>query len=531
MKNLLAVIALVVGTVSTSPAADFTPLKDGDRVVFFGDSITAQRHYTTYLEQYVRCRYPDLQVRFFNAGWNGDTAAGALARMGRDVLPLKPTVVTIFFGMNDGGYIPPDDAVRANYRDSMDKLVTALQAANIRVIVFGPGCVDEDRQARLKHAQYNKTLAGLSEAAKEVAAKHGCLFIDIHNPMLQFQTEQKKKNPDFTMSIDGIHPTDAGHVAMSRWMLPALAEPGIEVTTDKTVAPASADAPYTITTRAVPFWVPDNALAVARDSGLLDFAAAKLTVPELPEGNFLVSIDDAAIGNLSALQLATGIPIPAQASARAQRLHALIEAKGQNYNSGWRFRLSLPDAPSSHRLYDAMMQTDEEFNAAISDLLQNTKSSISLWPEPLGQNLALNKPYTSSDPNGFGWNSGLTDGSWDNVMGHCFATGVDAAFPKSVTIDLKDSSPIGAVAISVPPFGSTKTVSVSVSPDGKTFTDIGSHTFLQKQFQHYVFTAPGGTRERYIRLTYQDHYADSVDYPSTFAFTTEAEVYPEVSAK
>ena len=66
-------------------------LKDGDRVVFLGDSITERGPYPRYVQQYIYCRYPDLNIRFFNAGWSGDTAKGALARLERDVFSLNPT--------------------------------------------------------------------------------------------------------------------------------------------------------------------------------------------------------------------------------------------------------------------------------------------------------------------------------------------------------------------------------------------------------------------------------------------------------
>jgi lysophospholipase L1-like esterase len=525
-RKVFVLAAVVLAFGGSLLGADFTPLKDGDRVVFYGNSITQQRLYTTYLEEYVHCRYPDLNVTFFNAGWSGDTAAGALTRLERDVLPLKPTVVTVFFGMNDGGYQPPDEGIRALYRDSMEKLVTSLQAAKARVIVFGPGCVDEDRQERLKSANYNKTLQGLNEEAKAVAAKHRCVFVDVYGPMLKFQSEQKAKNRDFAMSVDGVHPNEAGHLVMCRAMVTALAEPGIAVTTDKPAPPATADEPYAITTRAIPFWVPTNAKIVARDCGLLDYAAAKLTIPELPAGNYLLSVDDMMVGNLTALQLATGIPLPA--SSRAQHLHDLITTKGENYFAAWRnVRLPLADLKTTASVYDAMMKTDDALNSAIDDLVRNTKSTISLSAEPLGPDLALNKPYVCSDPNTYGWNPGLTDGSWETVPGHCFATGPGAEFPKSVTIDLGSSSPIGAVVVGVPPFGSTKTVDISVSGDGKTFAKIGSHGFAQRQLQHYIYSAPAGTSGRYVRLTYVDHYADAADYLPTFAFTIEAEVYAQ----
>src|SRR5438045_2222148 len=75
-------------------ANDFA-LKDGDRVLFYGDSITEQRLYTSYVEQYVLTRFPDRHISFINTGWGGDSVThngcvpcagvGGLARLKRDV--------------------------------------------------------------------------------------------------------------------------------------------------------------------------------------------------------------------------------------------------------------------------------------------------------------------------------------------------------------------------------------------------------------------------------------------------------------
>src|SRR5262249_1067484 len=79
-------------------ARDFA-LKDGDTVVFLGDSITAARAYGKIIENYTLLRYPDRKVRFINAGVGGDTAAGGLARLERDVFAHKPTVLTVAYGV------------------------------------------------------------------------------------------------------------------------------------------------------------------------------------------------------------------------------------------------------------------------------------------------------------------------------------------------------------------------------------------------------------------------------------------------
>src|SRR3981081_2324121 len=88
--------------------ADFY-LKDGDTVVFYGDSITDQRLYTTFAETYAVTRFPNLDVKFVHSGWGGDRVTGGGGgtidvRLQRDVYPYKPTVMTIMLGMNDGRY-------------------------------------------------------------------------------------------------------------------------------------------------------------------------------------------------------------------------------------------------------------------------------------------------------------------------------------------------------------------------------------------------------------------------------------------
>src|SRR5215469_6838860 len=84
-------------------------LKDGDRVVFYGDSITDQRLYTTFTETYVITRFPWMKVSFVHSGWGGDRVTGGAGgpidvRLPRDVFVYKPTVLTIMLGMNDGRY-------------------------------------------------------------------------------------------------------------------------------------------------------------------------------------------------------------------------------------------------------------------------------------------------------------------------------------------------------------------------------------------------------------------------------------------
>ncbi|HYG33810.1 MAG TPA: hypothetical protein VEC99_03440, partial [Clostridia bacterium] len=74
LLNRLLLSALAVFSISTTSFAGDFLIRDGDRVVFLGDSITEQRLYTTYIEAYALTRYPQWKLSFRNVGWGGDTS-------------------------------------------------------------------------------------------------------------------------------------------------------------------------------------------------------------------------------------------------------------------------------------------------------------------------------------------------------------------------------------------------------------------------------------------------------------------------
>jgi lysophospholipase L1-like esterase len=147
-------------------------------------------------------------------------------------------------------------------------------------------------------------------------------------------------------------------------------------------------------------------------------------------------------------------------------------------------------------------------------------------PKKTGPNLALHKPFESSDPNPNhrDWNSGLTDGSWTAVRGSTYATGPDAAFPKTVTIDLEKKQEVAAVLLGVPPFGATKTVAVSISENGGSFTGVGSHDFAPKTEARHLFRFKPA-QARYVRLTFAGNHESQDRFGSKYCFITEVEVF------
>lgn len=536
MRHIAFALAWLLSASISISAGEFL-LKPNDHVVIYGDSITEQRLYSRYLQQYVNVRYPEMKIRFDNAGWGGDTALGALRRLERDVLFLKPSVVTLFFGMNDGTYQPLNDTIVSNYRQNLEKLVEAIKEKGVRVIVFTPGCVDYDRQSRLGDVQYNKTLEALARTALEVARKNEAPGIDVFHPMLAFQEKQKAKNSSFTMIPDSVHPDAPGHLVMASIMLQGLGAEkmpplgAFDLASGngrnlKRVRGEGTLALETAGTVATPFYMDDSFVSIARECGFLESLGGQLLkVVGLEAGTYRVVIDGGSAGKYSSEELEKGVFLPGAWSERGKQLQSLIERKENSYFSAWReIRLPMKDLAGIEKVVDGLMKANDGYQEMIHHLaMPAEKATLSLPRAPSGPNLALHKKYESSDPNRYNYGVGaLTDGSTDAA--HVFATGDANQFPKHVTIDLENVASVGAVELTVPSFGSTKTIEISVSVDGQEFNSVGTHQFALGRESTYLYSF-SPTRARFVRLTYPDHHPQFNGFSPTFSFTSEVGVY------
>jgi len=160
-------------------------------------------------------------------GWNGETSWGFFAKMPNEALRFDPSVVTICFGMNDGGYaqvVPNYERYRTNLRN----IVRAFKTKGVRFIVLGsPGVVDTQTfwGGPEVAAKYNPILANERDIARQVAAEEGVVFANVHDPMAAVMAKAKAKfGPQYALAgkEDGVHPDENGHLVMAHAFLKAL---------------------------------------------------------------------------------------------------------------------------------------------------------------------------------------------------------------------------------------------------------------------------------------------------------------------
>lgn len=310
-------------------AEDFA-IRDGDTVVFLGDSITAARYYGEIIENYTLLRYPKLKVRFINAGHGGETMEGGAARLERDVLNQGATLITVAYGINDIGWgLKADDEHKQKYLNGIRSIVEQCKKRNVRVFICSAAITGQDPVI-----SENEYLQKMCDEGLKLTRSLGAGTIDVQRSMREIQKRvwaanaQAKEDKDkVTMhAADTIHLNDLGQVAMAFAILKGLGAPAeVSSVTIDAAAVKLVEAKGCAVTKvgregdALTFDRLDDGLPLNLDAlWELHFRFIPipdqlnrymLTVRNLDPGNYDLVVDDRPVSTFTNEQLSTGVNI------------------------------------------------------------------------------------------------------------------------------------------------------------------------------------------------------------------------------
>jgi lysophospholipase L1-like esterase len=233
MKRVLAVF-FAVSVAAAALADSGFKLKSGDRVLFYGDSITEQHLYTNFVETFVVARFQNLNVSFRNTGVGGDRVGGGWAgpidvRMTRDFLPYKPTVATIMLGMNDASYRPFDQGIFDTFAKGYASILTEVKQKlpGCRVMPILPSPYDDYAHKPNWNPGYNAVLVQYGQYLKDLAAKNGLETIDLNTGVVEGLQKAFSINPKLAEKLmpDRVHPTPQCQLLMAAEVLKAWGAP------------------------------------------------------------------------------------------------------------------------------------------------------------------------------------------------------------------------------------------------------------------------------------------------------------------
>ena len=198
-------------------AAD-SPLRNGDRLAFLGDSITQQGAgpggYVWLIEDALTRRLTGplagADVQVIRAGISGHRVPNLQERLERDVLSKKPTVVFIYIGINDvwhslKGHGTPKDAYEAGLRD----IIGRIQTAGAVVVLATPSVIGEKPDGSNPLDKMLDEYAGIS---RKVARDTGSTLCDLRVAFINhLRTANTQKVEKGLLTGDGVHLSAAGN--------------------------------------------------------------------------------------------------------------------------------------------------------------------------------------------------------------------------------------------------------------------------------------------------------------------------------
>lgn len=209
--------------------------KPDQTVLFQGDSITdANRRrgrkgpndpaalghgYAFHTAAEILRRFPEMNLQVFDRGISGDKVYQLADRWEKDCLRLKPDVLSILVGVND--YCHPifhgNGKTVAEYEQDYDELLdrTRAKLPDVRLILGEPFLL---KAGSITEAHV-EGIGMYREAARRIADKHKAVWV----PYQQVFNDALKLAPAEYWAPDGVHPTVAGHMLMSKaWLAAAL---------------------------------------------------------------------------------------------------------------------------------------------------------------------------------------------------------------------------------------------------------------------------------------------------------------------
>ena len=207
--------------------------KKTKRILFLGDSITAHGLYAAYVETGVDLHDKNQPFTFINCGLSSETVSGLSEpdhadgafprpdlheRLGRVLAQIKPDVVFACYGMNDGIYLPLDEARFRAFQAGMQSLHESVTATGATMIHVTSPVYDDFLG---KNPQYSEVLAAQAAWLLE-KRRDGWNVIDVYGPMAAFLSKQRKLDPQFKLADDGVHPGPLGHWLIAKEILASL---------------------------------------------------------------------------------------------------------------------------------------------------------------------------------------------------------------------------------------------------------------------------------------------------------------------
>ncbi len=224
--NMQKVNSILLITTFLIMAAFQSGLKENDRIIFFGDSITQLGEdpggYVRLVRDSLTAKYKNLNLDVIGAGISGHKVPDLIARLDRDALSKKPTIVVIYIGINDVWHwdLKIGGTTKDKFEEGLKFLINKINENNARVILCTPSVVGERSDSLNK---LDKMLDEYADISRKVVKETGSTLCDLRSAFLEYElTNNPKQLHEGILTYDGVHLNAEGNKFVATKMLEVL---------------------------------------------------------------------------------------------------------------------------------------------------------------------------------------------------------------------------------------------------------------------------------------------------------------------
>ena len=404
-------------------AAVAAPFADGDRVSFYGDSITHGGTWHRNIILYYLTRFPDRAISFTNSGCGGDNADHSRrTRLDDIVIARKPNIVVVMFGMNDFGFPDYGATVTSeqialqrrrldDYRTNMDLLVSAIEKGlpGVRICLMTPTPFDDTAiypEGEVnEHPGANGGLTAAAQIVAELADRRGLALVDQNSTVNAYIRAQRRKNDGVTFAADRIHPGGDVHLLMSICFLDAQNAPrvvsDVKLQAGRVLGARNADVSdlawsdgrvsFTLLEKSLPWPMVEDARRCGDGAllpALVDYNRETLALYGLADGEWTLRIDGVEVITATARQWEIGVDLGGNEKTPQYR-HALDVAR-ENHRAHERMGQIQATNTSLIRFISELMRNenlDPKDAAVREDFIRRRIPKLNPWDVPAWTNI------------------------------------------------------------------------------------------------------------------------------------------------
>ena len=192
------------------------------KILFQGDSITDAgrnredihdlgRGYPKYAAEAIRAAYPDADLEFIDLGISGNQTKDVLARLERDIINIRPDVVSILLGINDVWHYVvknvslPLEVFEERYRAILSAI---RERTSAKIMIIEPFLIPVADKLHFR-ADLDPKIDVIRRLAREYA--------DVYLPTDGLLASAFIGDDPLSFAADGVHPTEKGARVIGKW--------------------------------------------------------------------------------------------------------------------------------------------------------------------------------------------------------------------------------------------------------------------------------------------------------------------------